>query len=316
MLQLSLGALPFLSGNIHVHALAALPLFILAAATPVNSWTASPTDLSPSVLLAQPPAPISQSLTLTIGTFNVQDLPVFSQNRPERMAAIGIKLKEMDPDIIGIQEAFVAEDRDILLTALKGGRLKHHQYFPSGTVGSGLLMLSAYPIVEHFFFRYTECGPWYKPYEGDWWAGKGISLVRVQLPEGIGFLDIYNTHAQAGYGNPAYGRLRESQMRELATFIQASATHTAPAFLVGDLNCQIGWPDYQIAVKEGGLTRQLTLETHVDHIFSVESPHYSYTLLKSVPIKKTLHVGSFRTPLSDHTGYLSTMRVAPSQPLQ
>src|SRR5690606_4091093 len=127
---------------------------------------------------------------------------------------IAERLVALDPDIVGFQEAFIAADREVLQAGLAASRLQHFQYYASGTVGSGLLIASAFPIREAWFCRFSKSNPWYKFNEGDWWAGKGVALARLELPEGGGFIDFYNTHAQAGYGNPAYKVVRNFQMAE------------------------------------------------------------------------------------------------------
>src|SRR5690606_22364249 len=143
-----------------------------------------------------------------------------------------------DPDIVGFQEAFIARDRAVLQQRLAGSRLTQFQYYASGSVGSGLFIASAYPIRETWFCRFIDSNPWHKFSEGDWWAGKGVALARIELP--VGMVDFFNTHAQAGYGNPAYDLVREKQMTQLAGFVNDARLRTAPALLVGDMNCRIG----------------------------------------------------------------------------
>jgi len=301
------------SGQPTILTLLTIPLLIVSAATPLNAFTRSETDLSKSILRARPPTPVEEPMTLKIVTFNVQDLPIVASHRPERMRSIGAVLAELDPDVVGLQEAFVERDRDLLVGAVAGTRLKYARYFPSGAAGSGLLTLSAYPIVESFFHRYTRSGAWFRIDEGDWWAGKGVSLVRIALPDG-GYLDFYNTHAQAGYGNPAYDAVRATQMGELAAFVRASATGWAPAFVVGDLNCRVGRPDFEIAVREGHLVRLMTMDSRIDHILGVENPQYTFDVLDTCPIERKIPVAGGPTRLSDHTGYMSTIRLTPNGP--
>ncbi|MDQ1256248.1 MAG: sphingomyelin phosphodiesterase 2, partial [Candidatus Hydrogenedentes bacterium] len=246
-----------------------------------------------------------------IATFNIHDLLVVAFDHKARMRAIGEVLTELDPDIVGIQEAFIEADRAVLFEAIEGSRLQYRQYFPSGIAGSGLLTLSAYPIREAFFHRYVQGGKWYKPYHGDWWGGKGVSLARIELPGGA-CVDFFDTHAQASYWTRnEYLGIRKAQMRELAAFVGASATGAGPAFLVGDMNCRPGAPDFQIAVEQGKLKRVMAVETPIDHIFRVENPRYRFETLDTRPIEGTVDLGGRQSRLSDHTGYMSTVRVTP-----
>ncbi len=98
---------------------------------------------------------------------------VVSDYRPERMQAIAEKLCKIDPDIVGFQECFIESDREILITELKrNSRLKYHFYYPSRLVGSGLLISSAFPLIEKSFHQFKASNPAYKVWEGDYWAGK------------------------------------------------------------------------------------------------------------------------------------------------
>ncbi len=275
-----------------------------------NGRVDAPTDFSKSPLLATPPAPPAKPFTLKIATFNIQDTYVVGFNRPARMRAIGRVLQQLDPDVVGFQEAFVEDERAILIQALGNSRLAHSQYFGSGTVGSGVFIMSAFPIQEAWFHRYTTANEWYKVWEGDWWAGKGVGLARIALPNG-GFLDLYNTHAQAGYGNARYRLVRKDQMLELAQFINDTRSKTSPAFLTGDMNCGPGKEDFEAAVAAAKLVRMMSIDTRLDHIFTVENPKFTAELLETVPIAERVQEDGKTFDLSDHSGYMSTIRVTP-----
>lgn len=263
-------------------------------------------DYSGSALLATPPASFAEPVTLKLVTYNVQALWVVGRNRAARMRALADKLTEVDPDIAGFQEVFVDEDRQVLIDALAATRLRYYQYYGSGLAGSGLLIMSAYPIKEVYFHRYTVAGAWYKIYEGDWWAGKGVGLARIETPQG--FVDFYDTHAQAGYGNPWYDVVRKQQMAELATFINASHTPTVPAFLVGDMNCRPGNEDFETVREGAGLVRVMNVESRIDHIFAIADEAYTFDVVDSLEMYRHNDLR-----LSDHRGYASTVHVAPAK---
>lgn len=279
------------------------PLLYTMAHT-VNPRVGSESDLAKSVYLESPPPPLEAPVTLKVMTFNVQNLWVVGFNRAERMRAIGAKLAELDPDIVGFQEVFVPKDRDILIEALGATRLKHLEYFPSATMGSGLLMASAFPIAESFFHRYTASNQWFHVWEGDFWAGKGIAVSRIQTPAGL--VDVFNTHAQAGYGRQRNAEARAVQMQEAARFMREAATGAAPVFAVGDWNCREGAPEYDRLVEEAGLLRLMDYRPSIDNIFAVESPHYAFELLDFTVVR---HHQGLR--LSDHEGYLATVQISP-----
>lgn len=276
---------------------------VVAIAAMFNGRIGARTDLRKSSLLTQPAAPLASDVVLKVVTFNIQDLYIAGQNRLARMKAIGETLRELDPDLVGIQESFIQKDRNALLASLAGSRLAYHEYYESGTVGCGLLVLSAYPIVESFFHRFEQNGKWYKFYHGDWWAGKGVALARIALPQGV--IDFYNTHAHAAYGSTQYDGVRKFQMGALAKFIVDSGLRAAPALLVGDMNCAPGSVQYETAVSGAKLQRLMNIPSKIDHIFGRNCGNYNYQVLDTDPIiGKTTH-------LSDHPGYISTIRVSP-----
>src|SRR3954465_1434337 len=57
---------------------------------------------------------------LRVLTLNVWGLPIAS-DRAERMRAIGEQITALDPDVIALQEAFVPEDRERILSYLAPG---------------------------------------------------------------------------------------------------------------------------------------------------------------------------------------------------
>jgi endonuclease/exonuclease/phosphatase (EEP) superfamily protein YafD len=311
-----------------------LLLSIGLAAFALNSHTGAATDYTSGLHLTSPPPSLDRPLSLRIVTFNIADGYLFTTNRPERMHAIGALLTKLDPDIVGIQESFVEKDRQILLNALAQSRLRYFADYPAATVGNGLLTLSAYPIVETVFHRFQNNNPWYKLHQGDWWAGKGVGLARIRLPSGSR-IDIYNLHAQAERNDAANNKVRYLQMGELAAFVNNTRTITNPAFVVGDFNTRMGRPDLQRAVEGARLRPAVTLNSGIDAIFSVETRGYSCKAVETLPITGEtngsaaaiflsraptlkelwlMHYGPGEvTPLSDHSGFMSTVHVSGEQ---
>src|SRR5947207_1753592 len=70
-------------------------------------------------------------LPLRVLTLNVWGIPIAS-DRAERMKAIGEQITLLDPDVITLQESFVPEDRDRILSYLAPGRWPYSHYFASG----------------------------------------------------------------------------------------------------------------------------------------------------------------------------------------
>ena len=197
------------------------------------------------------------------------------------MRAIGRLLGGLAPDLVGLQEAFSAGHRKQLVRELErvSGLDYYEAYFPSGVMGSGLFILSRHPIVRAVFWRYTKNGSPVAVKHGDWYAGKGVGMVRVRLESGL--LDFFDTHAIANYGTHSYTDDRLQQMRELAAFITAQAQSRAPALVVGDLNCAPGSPEFRIATETPALTDLLAADPtpyRIDHILMRPHPAYDVTV--------------------------------------
>ncbi len=303
---------------------------IIVSALLVNPRTNAPTDYGASRFLETPTPSLSEPITIKVITFNIADAYLFTTNRPERVKEIGRILTKLDPDIVGVQESFIAKDRKLLLETLADSRLKYHVDFPAATVGNGLLILSAFPIVEHYFWRYRANNPWYKIHQGDWWAGKGIGLARLELPDGC-ILDFYNTHAQAGRGDPSNANVRFEQMGELARFMNESRNRSGPAFIVGDFNTRMGKPDLERAIEEAGLELTMTIDSGIDLIFTAADDHHDFEAKDTVIItgevqgsKGNIFLGRAPTPselwrmlfgpgektgISDHNGFMTTVKI-------
>jgi hypothetical protein len=124
-------------------------------------------------------------------------------------------------------------------------------------------------------------------------------------------VDFFNTHAHARYGDPGYNPVRLSNMREMAAFVNAATTGTSPAFVVGDLNARPQEEQYKTLVNDARLKRLMNVDSRVDHIFAVENPGYRFEVLDTQPIEKEISVGGESVRISNHSGYLSTIRITP-----
>jgi len=256
---------------------------------------------------------LSEHVTLKMVTFNIQDTYIVGTNRQERMEAIAGKLCELDPDIVGFQESFIASDRKVLIDSLSSGsRLQYHQYYPSPVAGSGLLISSAYEIVDKSFHRFAASNPFYKVWEADWWGGKGVAMAKIKLPLDTGFLKVYNTHTQADYDNSDYEAIRSNQFTNLVKFVRETKGSHSPAILIGDINCLDGDVEYQSLVNNGNLLRLMDMESGLDHIFAIQDGLNLFDIVNTTEIQEELVVDAEITSLSDHPGYMTTLSITPT----
>jgi endonuclease/exonuclease/phosphatase family metal-dependent hydrolase len=194
-------------------------------------------------------------MQLKVLTFNTWGVPLFSRDRAARMRAIGRALATMDLDVALLQEVFYPKDRHVLIEAAAAGGLTYTRYFDSGLVGSGLLTLSRYPIVDSSFLRFRLNGRPQDLIRSDYYAGKGVGRVRIATPAGP--VDAYNAHFIAPYlewGPDRFATHRVAQALEAGQHIVA-ASAGVPAIFGCDLNCYPDDDTYRTLLAAGGLTQ-------------------------------------------------------------
>jgi len=208
----------------------------------------------------------SSSLKLRVVTWNVWGLHWITPRRSERLRKVAEEVARLRPDIVGFQEAFVEADRAELTQALQVVGLEHSRYFHSGLVGSGLLMVSRYPVLTEGFIRYAINGRPEALQHGDWWAGKGLSLCTLDLGEGRR-LYLGNTHLHARYKENRYHATQLAQTAQLIPWVKKVRETGAPALWTGDWN---NTPDSDVLspLMEAGAWKLLsTDQPRVDHVF-------------------------------------------------
>lgn len=192
---------------------------------------------------------------LRLVSFNLWDLPDYVTefiskapgdpliNDQDRMVEIGKYINQQDFDIIGFQEAWQAGDRAILLHYCKYSNLTHNHYFDKGIVGSGLFIVSKYPIISIQYIQYPLNGKPQRLSQGDWWAGKGVGYVQIQTPMGI--VHLFNTHTHSNYEKvnmDEYIGHRLDQVSRYGEYVNAITAHIDDHDLViamGDFNSVI-----------------------------------------------------------------------------
>lgn len=159
-------------------------------------------------------------------TYNVWGLVRPFLKKPRRFQEIARTIPELDADVIAFQETFSKKTR--ILSTLKG-----YPYVARGPgktglkiQGSGLLLVSRWPIVESETLVYEACA------FPSCLEAKGALFVRV-LVDGLGEVDVYDTHLIAGDFEAA----RAYQAHELAAVIERKSAGR-PVVVVGDFNAE------------------------------------------------------------------------------
>ncbi|MBI3553861.1 MAG: endonuclease/exonuclease/phosphatase family protein [Elusimicrobia bacterium] len=185
------------------------------------------------------PGPAGAARLLKALTYNVNGIPVVTSHWPQKRDAIGRRLREGGYDLVALQEAW--RDQDALALAQASGLPYFTRYHRNLSMGTGLVILSRFPILETHEREFT-CRPsalrWLT---GESVANKGGLMVRVATPRGP--LDVYTAHPVAAYADARYETLRWTQLYELAEMV-SDLSKDRPFVLLGDLNTAPGEPAY------------------------------------------------------------------------
>lgn len=187
---------------------------------------------------------------LRLLTLNTWGAP-YAKSIPARMTAIARHILERSPDVVCLQEVFLPDMRDLILRDL-GTVYPYHQSYTNGLLGSGLLTLSKYPIIDANFLSFRLSGKPEDIKRGDYYVAKGVGMARIQTPNGI--LDVYNVHPHAQYEHHEdneYAVYTHAQLYETVRFVHAHS-YAHPAVLCGDFNTQPHELGYRI-ITSGGL---------------------------------------------------------------
>jgi sphingomyelin phosphodiesterase 2 len=309
------------------------PVLIVLGGAPFNLSTPADQNYQNSKLM-EAKFSVEAPIELKLMTYNIANARGFTNNQRERINAVADLLVDLDVDIVGLQEVFIEEDRQFLLEKLSKTELKYASEYPAGFLGNGLVIVSKYPIEESYFHRFKANNPWWKVWEGDWWAGKGIGLAKIKLTNNS-YLSFYNVHAQAYRGNQESHDVRYEQFKEASEFLNKASGSNTPVFFVGDFNTEQGAPDYRYAEEHSKLVRLMDMHSDIDHITAIDNPQFTFEVIDTQEIFSTtqatnppafysraptpaefwgLHFAEAKkgenTQISDHPGYVSTIRIS------
>ncbi|KAJ7878635.1 inositol phosphophingolipids phospholipase C [Mycena leptocephala] len=149
---------------------------------------------------------MSESSAIHVLSLNCWGLKYVAKNRTERIHAIANELAKFDHDIIALQEIWVFADYEhVRDSVLK--RLPYSKFFYSGALGSGLALLSRFPIIGTSVHPYSLNGAPIDVAGGDWFVGKAAVSIIISHPV-LGQVQVFNTHlyAKGGEDGPEYNR--------------------------------------------------------------------------------------------------------------
>ncbi|CAJ0574432.1 unnamed protein product, partial [Mesorhabditis spiculigera] len=183
----------------------------------------------------------SGGLQLRVATFNCwalpQPWPIGSSDRKHRLQRLADELLKDEYDIVGLQELW--SEYDYLDLAERTQTVfPYSHYFHSGFTGSGVAVISKHPIVSTLMYRYSLNGFAHHIHRGDWFGGKVVGMVELEIGELR--VNFYTTHLHAEYDreNDLYLPHRLAQSFELSQFVRHTSRGADFVLLCGDLNME------------------------------------------------------------------------------
>ncbi|TKR65147.1 hypothetical protein L596_025596 [Steinernema carpocapsae] len=166
-----------------------------------------------------------------------QPWPIGSKYRKYRIEKLVEALQNADYDVISLQELWSEKDYLFICNSLQGNYPYAH-YFHSGFTGSGVCVISKHPIVSTLMHRYSLNGFAHHVHRGDWFGGKVVGLVLLEV--GDFHVSFYTTHLHAEYNraNDLYLPHRLSQAFELSQFVKHTEALSDCTILTGDFNIE------------------------------------------------------------------------------
>ncbi|KAJ8258072.1 hypothetical protein GJAV_G00192850 [Gymnothorax javanicus] len=176
-----------------------------------------------------------QPVKLRIFSLNCWGIRVLSQHCVQRYEMIGELLKREQYDLALLQEVWSEKDYLFLKKTLANTHPFSH-YFKSGLIGSGLAAFSKHKIHDAFLYRFSLNGYPYMLHHGDWFGGKAVGMVIVNIYGLTAHVYVTHLHAEYCREKDSYLPHRVVQAWELQQFVRHTSRGSDLVILGGDLN--------------------------------------------------------------------------------
>ncbi len=191
-------------------------------------------------------------MRVRVATLNAWALPPpIGHQVARRIEAIGAGLADLPLDVIGFQEIWTRDARRALIRAGRRAGLVHAWHREAILAGSGLLVLSRFPIRAAHFERYLLGGLPQHLSQLDYYAGKGFAHLELETP--VGAIALIDTHLQARYGSQMPHEYRGHRTGQLVQLARALQRISQPAIVLGDFNFREQHQEYDIWLGLGGV---------------------------------------------------------------
>ncbi|XP_059397068.1 sphingomyelin phosphodiesterase 2-like [Carassius carassius] len=176
-----------------------------------------------------------RSDTLRIFSLNCWGIRFFSQLCTERYEMIGELLGREQHDVALLQEVWSERDFLFLKRKLSSSHPYTH-YFKSRVIGSGLAVFSKHRIQDALLHQFSLNGYPHMLHHGDWFGGKAVGLVIVDIFGLKAHVYVTHLHAEYSRAQDEYLPHRTVQSWELLQFVRHTSCGADLVVLGGDLN--------------------------------------------------------------------------------
>ena len=223
-----------------------------------------------------------QSTSLSLLTLNIW---FDNEQWPTRFQLILEQIRELDPDIIGLQEVIQRANLDNQAQQMADS-LGYYYYFDSVDGEErdqrfGNAILSRYPIEETNFRALVPLNAYRKAVH-----------AKIRVDDHI--VDVYNTHLH----NPGDAtQTRTDQINDMHDFIDETSTSDL-VFVLGDFNANPDWDEMDVMYTQFTDVYPIFHENHLDPEHSTLNYHLGHSQRRIDYIFFNKESESFLTPLS------------------
>jgi endonuclease/exonuclease/phosphatase family metal-dependent hydrolase len=182
----------------------------------------------------------AHSSTFKLVSFNLYNRP---WERSARLESAGLTLRDLDADVVALQEVATGwilpgDPVKIFSERLKMSAVHAWHERNLGIFKTGLAVLSRFPIISSEYHEFAR---------HDFWDAKGYMSVKLALPDGR-FLQLINLHM----ASTKHEDVRQSEWEELAAFAKGLAAQ-GPVLITGDFNTEPSDPSFKSFVASTGV---------------------------------------------------------------
>jgi len=267
-------------------------------------------------------------MRLRVATLNAWALPSpLGHQVAARIEAIGAQLPRLDLDVLGFQEVWTGAARAELIRAGRGAGLVHAWHREETFAGSGLLVLSRFPIRSAHFVAYRLGGLPQQITQLDYYGGKGFVLLELETPSGP--VTVIDTHLQARYGSQVSHEYRGHRTGQVVQLARAVRRTSQPVVVLGDFNFKQRHAEYSIwtglaGVADSAATFGATAPTvfpgnpyrghssskRIDYIFLRDGRMGRWRTRRSRRVfDETFRIDGERATFSDHAGVVAELEL-------